>query len=507
MVIDGVFGPWRPDLPVLDNPGVITARNVTPGIGNSAGAVTYYPLRRANLYSATTLSNRPIGTIVAQDKFKNAKVYAGDAGDLYKINPSDRSWVSIGRTGGYTTTEGERWNFADFGSLVIGTNFSDDPQYINKNDDIQFDALTTLTRGRHLAIVRDFLVIGNTYDGLDGEVPFRVRWSAFGNPFDWSFSQQTQADFQDIFNGGAVQHIVGGEAGWILLQNAIVKMTYIGAPLIFQFDEVVTGKGCAVPESVITVEGRTFFLSADGFYVLQGDQIAPIGAGKVDNHFLGTVDTSQYKYMTVASDPENTLVYWMYSSLESVDGVPDKMIIYNYQTGEWSEGDATVTYIFNSQTLPWTIEQLDIYGTIEEVPASFDSPIWSGGNAMLWGMDIDGNIYAFGGDNMRGIIETQEQFLSELIKRGSKEPIRGDVTLISGVRPLTHGEGEIQVRAGYRDSPNASTTYTSLKQINSQTGFAYFRHTGRFHRVRIALDGDWESAMGYQLEATVTGQR
>lgn len=506
MVIDGVFGPWRPDLAALNNPGVIMALNVTPGVGNTQGSVTYYPMRRATLYSNTTLASRPIGTVVAQDKYKNAKVYCGDAGDLYKIDPSDRGWKSVGRTGGYSTTEGERWAFADFGSLVIGSNFSDDPQYIDKNTDVQFDALTTLTRGRHLAIVRDFLVMGNTYDALDGEVPFRVRWSAYGNPFDWSFSQQTQSDFQDIFNGGAVQAVIGGEAGWILLQNAIVKMTYIGAPLVFQFDEIVTGKGCSVPQSVITVEGKTFFLSDDGFYVLQGDQIAPIGAGKIDNYFLTNVDTTQYEHMTVASDPENTLVYWMYSTLEAVDGVPDKIIIYNYQTGEWSEGVATTTYIFNSQTLPWTIEQLDAYGTIEDVPASFDSAIWSGGNMMLWSMDVDGRIYTFGGDSMPGIIETQEQFLSQIIKSGSDKPIRGDVTLVSGVRPLSHGNGSARILIGYRDSTSASPSYTDAQPVNERTGYAYFRNSGRFHTFRINLDGGWTSAMGYQIEAIITGQ-
>ena len=507
MVIDGVFGPWRPDTPALDNPGVITARNVVPGIGNLPGSVAYYPVRRASLYSDTMLTSRPLGTAIAGDRYRNAKVYCGDAGDLYKIDPSDRSWKSCGRDDGYTTADGERWEFADFGGVVVATNFSDDPQYIDKNVDLQFDALTTLTRGRHFAIVRDFLVLGNTYDALDGEVPYRARWSAYGNPFDWNFSQQTQSDFQDIFNGGEIQAIVGGEAGWILLKNAIVKMTYIGAPLVFQFDEIVTGKGCSVPQSVITVEGKTFFLAADGFYVLAGDGIAPIGAGKIDDYFLKNVDTTQYSHMSVAADPSNTLVYWTYSSLAAVDGVPDKVLIYNYQTGEWSEGDATATYMFNSLTLPWTIEQLDVYGTIENVPASFDSPIWAGGNAMIWGMDLQGRIYTFGGPNMRGVIETQEQFLSQTIKRSSQKPIAGDVTVINGVRPLTHGDGTISVKAGYRDNPNRSPQYTSASPANQTTGVAYFRHAGRFHRFQVILQGDWESAMGYQIDAIIAGQR
>lgn len=106
--------------------------------------------------------------------------------------------------------------------------------------------------------MRDFLVVANTLDALDGQVPYRVRWSAVNNPFDWNFSQQTMADFQDIFNGGNIMGVVGGEAGYILMERSIVKMSFMGAPLIFQFDQLPSamGKGCSVAESIITVEGK-----------------------------------------------------------------------------------------------------------------------------------------------------------------------------------------------------------------------------------------------------------
>lgn len=508
MVIDGVFGPWRPDMPDLNNPGVITAMNVTPGFGSTQGAITYHPVRSSSLYSATIMQSQPLGAAVGQDTFGNAVVYAGCAEKLYKNNPADKSWQDISRSGGYATGEGERWATSEFGDLIVFTNYSNEPQYVTKSLSANFGNLTPLFKARRSAVIRDFLVFGNTFDEFDGAVPFRVRWSAFGNPFDYQFSQQTQSDFQDIFEGGSVQAIIGGEAGYVLMQRAIVKMTYIGAPLVFQFDLLPSskGKGCFIAESVITVEGKTFFLSDDGFYVLQGDQIAPIGAGKIDNFFLDDLDTDRAALMSVAADPRQKLVYWSYKSKSSQNGKPDKMLIYHYGIGEWSIAEATTDFIFNSMSLPWTIEQLDVFGTVENIPAPFDSPLWAGGNAMLWSMDTSGNIYVFGGENMSGVIDTQEMYLMQLIQRVDQRAV-GDKTTIVGVRPLIHGSASASVIGIHRGLTTSPAQPTGSRQINSETGYAYFRYQDRYHRFRFNLEGNWEQAIGYQIDAIPAGFR
>ncbi|WP_421423426.1 hypothetical protein [Agrobacterium rosae] len=508
MVIDGVFGPWRPDMPDLNNPGVVTAMNVTPGFGTVQGAITYYPIKRASLYSATTMQSRPLGTAVGQDSFGNAKVYGGCAEKLYKMNPLNKQWLDMSRAGGYSTADGERWASSEFGDLVIMTNYTNEPQYVAKSQDVQFGSLTTLFKARRSAVIRDFHVLGNTFDAFDGAVPYRVRWSAFGNPFDYNFSQQTMSDFQDIFEGGSVQAIIGGEAGYVLLQRAIVKMTFIGAPLVFQFDLLPSAKdkGCSVAESVITVDGKTFFLSDDGFYVLQGDQIASIGAGKIDNFFLGDFDTSQAQLMSVAADPAQKLVYWSYRSMDAEDGTPDRLLIYHYGLGEWSIAENTTDFIFNSMSLPWTIEQLDVFGTIENMPAPFDSPLWSGGNAMLWSMDTNGNIFVFGGSNMRGVLETQEMHLMQMIQRADPRAV-GDKTTITGVRPLVHGDGAVSVVGAHRSVTTAGLNTTTARPTNGETGYAYFRHQDRYHRFEFRLEGNWTQAMGYQIDAIPAGFR
>ena len=505
MVIDGYFGPFRPDMPDLDNPGVTTANNVIAAQGPVQGAIAYQPVKQSKLYASTTMAGRPIGTAVGQDSSGNAKVYAGSATALYKMNPLDTKWLDISRAGGYTTTDGERWKSSEFGNLVIFTNYSDEPQYIVKDTDVQFANLTTVVKARHSAVVRDFHVFGNTYDATDGSVPYRVRWSAYGNPFDYNFSQQTMSDFQDIYEGGAVQAIIGGEHGYILLQRSIVKMTFIGGQLIFQFDQILD-KGCSIPNSVISVEGRTYFVSDDGFWVLVGDQIAPIGSGKIDNFFLNDIDTSANHLMTVAADPRQKLIYWSYKSKSSSTDNPDRLLIFNYGIGEWTTADNMTGFIFNSMSLPWTIEALDVFGSIENVPAPFDSPVWAGGNAMLWSADSTGNVYVFGGDNLRGTLETRESLFIQQLQRIDRRVV-GDRTTIFGVRPLVEGNGTISVVGKHRGTLSSASVISDARTTNDETGWSYFRHENRFHRFNLRLDGNWTQAIGYQIDAHPAGFR
>lgn len=501
-VIDSVFGSWCPDKPDLLNGGVTVAHNVTATIGNAQGGVTYRPLKRSSVYSATSLPTRPLGSIVGQDKFGTAKVYCGTTAGLYKVNAS-KAWQNISKAGGYTTAAGERWNFTEYANFQVGCNYSNYLQYIDMNIDTQWADLTTLVQARRITTIKDFIVVGNTYDALDGDVPFRVRWSAIGNPYDWNFSIQTQSDFQDIIGGGSVQAVVGGEAGTIMLQRSIWKMTYVGSPLVFQFDEIVKGKGCSIPESVIPVEGKIYFFSDDGFYSFDGGGLTPIGLGQVDKYFLDSVDMSQTEYMTVAVDPQEKLIYWSYVSNDALDGKPDKVLIFNYQTGVWTDAEATCTFIFNSMSLPYSIEDLDVFGTIEQVPASFDSPIWAGGVAMLWGMDTAGKIYVFGGENLQATIETQEQYLIQSLGN-----VRGERTNVLGARPLFHGGGgTAQVAVGSRSLSNAEVSWTPLISTHRETGWAYCRVQNRYHRFRMTLTGDWTQAMALQIDASPAGSR
>ena len=61
-------------------------------------------------------------------------------------------------------------------------------------------------------------------------------------------------------------------------------------------------KGCIASGSVSQYQGLTFFLSDDGFYLCDGQQVVPIGAEKVDRFFFNDADPD-FTTMSSAVDP------------------------------------------------------------------------------------------------------------------------------------------------------------------------------------------------------------
>ncbi|AYD00917.1 hypothetical protein [Neorhizobium sp. NCHU2750] len=502
-VIDVPITSWAPDLPALGSSAFTKIHNATAARGAAQGTISLNPLKSASLYSNTSMDSRPIGSAIGANRTGDAKVYAGNATKLYKLAPDTRQWTDISRSGGYTTSATEKWKSIEFGSLTIMTNWDNEPQYIDRNIDTQFANLTTLAKGRHIATHKGFTILGSTWDSLDGAVPYRVRWSGIESPGDWTYSAATQADFQDIQGYGNIQGIVTDDSCYILLQRGIVQMTYIGSPYVFQFTER-SSKGVSVPESVITVQGAHYFLSDDGWYMLSGGQLQPIGTGRIDQWFLDNFDPAQSSLMTVAADPRETLIYWQFCSKDAEAGKPDMMLILNYSTGEFTTADATTSFIFNSVSLPWTIDMLGSFGTLDAVPSSFDDPVWSGGKSMLWGMSDTGKIYSFGGPTLELSIETPEYQLSKIVPNETG----ADIARVDAARPLFEGgDGKARVQVGTRSLTNADVSWSDLRETHPETGFAYLRSQSRYQRFRVSIDGEWSRCMGLQIDAKATGRR
>lgn len=496
------FQSFTPDLPALNNPGSTKLHNVLPGRG--AQGITVFPIRRASLFSNTSMTGRPLGSAIGQDGSGNFKVYSGDSGKLYKLLPATKQWQDISRAGGYTTAPLERWKSVEFGKLQIFTNYTNEPQWISMDSDVQFANLTTLVKGRHIATFSGFTILANTYDAFDGAVPYRIRWSALENPSDWNFSASTMADFQDIAGAGACNGIVTDDNCYLLMQRSIYQMQFIGAPLVFQFQQRVPGLGCSVPESVISVAGRHFWIADDGFVMMQAGQITRPGNGRIDKWFADRFDATQAHRMTVTSDPKQCVITWQWCSEDAEPGKPDMCLHYNYESNEWSTSAATTTYRFNSVSLPWTLDMLDSFGSIDNVSSSFDSPIWSGGTAMTWGMSETGAIYSFGGPNLVAEIESPEYQASTLVSQDG----RVDIAQIRAIRPIFEGSAAVgRVQVGTKNLPTDDVEWSPMSETSAVDGYAYLRSKSRYQRFRLTISGDWDRASAIEIDARAAGRR
>jgi hypothetical protein len=469
------FGEWLPD-----QPGVIgaltTAKNVYPR------AVGYGPFPQEEDYSAAA-SEALSNVVAARDSSGNTRVFASGRTKLFLLDSTD---LSLDDVSGTTYQDAERWRFTQFGNSLIAANEANTMQYYNLTTSGDFDVLSSdAPKAKYVTVVRDFVVTG-----YQEEHRSRVQWSGINNETTWASSATTQADFQDIPDGGAVQGVTGGEFGIVLMERSIYRMSYAGTPLIFQFDNISRNLGCYEANSVIQWQGITYFLADDGFYACNGQTVEAIGAEKVNRYFFQGLSEANLSQMSSAVDPTKNLVIWGYPSTD----LTYRILIYHIVTKRWSYGETTVNRIASSSTPGVTLEGLDTFSSsIDALQTSLDSRLWLGGKLLLAGVRGD-KIVSFTGAAKVGQIDTSDL------------EVQPDMSMITLLKPIVDtGSGAACVTSRMR--LNETVNFPSVVPADSEDRIGV-RSLGKYHRVRLTPTGDnWSSAIGVELEIQKAGYR
>jgi hypothetical protein len=471
------FAEWRPDLPNLSQ----WAREATNAV---PAAESYRPLP-----SLATVSNalgaRAQGAAWFRGIEGNALMLAGDATKLY-VQDNDTLWTDASRTTGgvYATPAENAWRFAQFGILAIAVNGLDVPQKFDLAAGGNFTALGgTPPIAAYIAIVREFVMLGNL-----GDLRQRVQWSAYNNAeLTWGTNPSTQADVQDLPDGGDITGLVGGENCLIFQEAAIRRMTYEGPPVIFRIDKIATDVGCSVPGSVASLVDVAFFLHKSGFYMISGGQkVTPIGRDKVDRTFWAEFDESNAHRCSATVEPIGGLYMFAYPSNGS-GGTPNRMLIYNWTTGFWSRAVLDLELVFNGITQnSYNLEQLDAFGNLDTLPYSLDSTFWVGVVSLqLFGFDTSHKSGAFSGPALQAAVETAE------INTG-----KGTRSVIRSCRPLIDG-GAPTISVGSRETQQGAVAYGAAVGLTA-AGMAPTYVSGRYFRIRavIPAGSTWRNAQG-----------
>jgi hypothetical protein len=387
----------------------------------------------------------------------------------------------------YTTPTNQRWRFTQFGNVIIAANGGNRLQGYNLDTSSTFqDLAADAPRSRYITIVRDFVVSG--YAGTD--FPNRVQWSALGDESSWTNSATTQADFQDIPDGGSVVGVTGGEFGLVFMDRSIHRMSYVGSPLVFQFDNISRNLGCYEANSIIQYAGTSFFLADDGFYACDGQKVIPIGNEKVNRFFYNDADEGLLSLMSSAVDPFRKLVIWAYASNSSATA--DKLLIYNYETNRWSSGTTNVDRIASTSSPAFTLDGLDVFGTLEQIDSSFDDRVWLGGKMQFAGVNL-AKIVTFSGDPMTATIET-----------GDIE-VPGTTSAITMAKPIVdNGSGNVALVS--RRLLNEQVVFGSQSVADAENRVS-IRGVGRYHRLQLTPTGLWKTAVGMDIDLNGLGTR
>jgi len=211
------FTEWTPDQPsVVENLSV--AKNVAPA------AVGYIPFPLAVDYSAAASEN--LNNIFAAKFSSTTNVFAGGATKLFKLDGSTLALNNVSKAGNYTNID--KWRFIQFGDTVIAANGHDKLQSYTLGSSTLFGDLAAVAPvADYVAVVRDFVVAAGLDSGTNAN---KVQWSDINDETNWTAGGASQSDFQIIPDGGNIRGITGGEFGLILLERAVVRMSYIGSP-------------------------------------------------------------------------------------------------------------------------------------------------------------------------------------------------------------------------------------------------------------------------------------
>jgi len=475
------FTDWLPDLP--DNSGSLNdAKNVYPvGIGYSAfpSASEYSNAASENLNSVF-VARRTSGTFLIE-------AFAGSATKLFKLNLSSLALTDVSKSGGYSGTGDGRWKFEQFGNVVLACNDRGKIQTWTLGSSTAFADISSAPAPKDIAIVRDFVFAVNLKNPT---VTNKVQWSDINDETDWASGNTSQSDFQLIPDGGSIQAITGGEFGLIFLDKAVVRCSYIGSPLFWQFDTISNGQGCLEGNSVINYGNLSFWLSDDGWYSSNGEVITNIGLEKVDRFFFNRVDMTKLNTISAAVDPVKNLVIWNFANTSG----NRELLIYNWELQKWSRAETTSDFVGTMASIATSLEALSsVYGytTLTAMPASMDSRLFIGDKFLLAGTK-----------GTKIVTFTGTPITPQIITTDVEVGYNSVATL---ARPQIDN-GTAQVAVASRRELDDNIEFSAFVPATTE-GRCSLRSAGRYHRFNVQPTGNWEIAMAVDVDLKPQGNR
>lgn len=491
-----MFGPWLPDLPFYENPGLVTASNAVPTDG---GYTDFNALATAD----AALSARPQGAFAALDSTGTVQIYAGDISKLYRKNGA--SWDATAAS--YATATDGWWSFCQFDSTIIATNFADNPQKATLGG-VVFSSLATVgtaPKAKVVGTIGRFVFLGYTTDATNGTVPHRVQWSGFSRPTEFPVPNtaaaaaiQSGEQFLNRPDLGGVSGIFGGDQfGVILQRSGVTRAAYSAPPTVFSFDTIEDKHGAWFPNASIKIGALVYFIASDGFYATDGTRVIGIGAGKANKTFLADCNQSFLERVRVAFDPISKCIFWCYCNGLS-SGTPNRLFCYNIEEERFGGpiSDDT-TLLFSSLSTGYTLDTLATpMPNVDLGTISLDSSFWQGGLPLMAGFGTDFKLGTFTGASKTAIFEPGEVELNP----------NGHYTVL-GVKPLVTGTPTsiTAALASRANQDNESRTFGTSVSRTTRTGLCDFRDDVRFASVQLTVAGGFDSARGITFIGSPAG--
>ncbi|MGB0855087.1 MAG: hypothetical protein ACPGSI_17450 [Pikeienuella sp.] len=353
--------------------------------------------------------------------------------------------------------------------------------------------------------MNDWLVIGDIFDTQDGGAnkPNRVRWSAFNNPTtSWATDRGELASFRDLDpKYGRITGIVEGQRGIVFQERAIWRMTFVGAPKVFEFEPIAEDRGCVSPHAAVTVGYRTYFWDRGGLFVTNGSEVQPVGDEILNETLEKEVNQGLWALIHGSVNWPERSILWTYTP--QTGGGLRRHLIYSFVTQQWASAEVAVDWTVQTDQASQTLGSLSAtYPTLDDAGSlPVGNPDWIGTDRALGAFIASGSgseMADFSGETLEALFQTGDFALKP-----------GKRTHVSGISPIIEIEGGDVYCSTVSRSRQGKALSETQEYMPGVDGFAPQQVDNWFHRfkVRIPAGSAWEKASGVWVRGKVSGAR
>jgi hypothetical protein len=196
----------------------------------------------------------------------------------------------------------------------------------------------------------------NVYCAYTQVAPYRVQWSAIGDPTNWPVpltqaALAVQSGYQDLqADLGQVMFIAGYPLYALIFQRfGITLATYVGGSVVFSFAPYEFTRGVIAHGAAVQVGPIVFFLADDGFYATDGANVIPIGTSQdnssgIDNWFWNNVNQNALEAIRAGYDATKRCIFFAIPT--GTNTLPDTLLSYNPAAKKWTRSNVACETIW-----------------------------------------------------------------------------------------------------------------------------------------------------------------
>jgi hypothetical protein len=184
------------------------------------------------------------------------------------------------------------------------------------------------------------IVFGTNDYGSSTIDPMLIRWSAQGDPFNWTPDATSQAGFTRLSHGSnIVTYVQTRQEIVVLTDSSVYSLQYLGPPYVWQSQLLGDNISIIGPNAAVIASGIVYWMGVDKFYAYDG-RVQTLNCD-LRRFIFQDINLAQSQQVFCSTNEGFNEVWWFYCSGTST--TIDTYVVYNYLEKVWYYGSMART--------------------------------------------------------------------------------------------------------------------------------------------------------------------